>query len=57
MIALIVGVVANAVVASPGPNEFAYPERVAAPLDQPFPGTLRLAVDASDVERRIVPVR
>jgi predicted metalloprotease with PDZ domain len=32
-------------------------EPIAAPLDRPYPGEIRLAVDVTDVERRIVHVR
>jgi predicted metalloprotease with PDZ domain len=46
--------VANA--ASPGPNSTAPIVPIAAPKDQAYPGEIRLAVDASDLDRRIVRV-
>lgn len=47
--------------ASPGPNLTASAERmaappIAAPKDRAYPGEIRIAVDASDLERRIVRV-
>jgi predicted metalloprotease with PDZ domain len=42
--------------ASPGPGPLAPAEPIAAPKDRPYPGAMRLAVDASDLERRIVHV-
>lgn len=42
--------------ASPGPRPAALPAAIEAPRDQPFPGTLTVAVDAADVERRVVHV-
>jgi predicted metalloprotease with PDZ domain len=49
------------VTASPGPNPSATAERMAAapitaPKDRAYPGKIRIAVDASDLERRIVRV-
>jgi len=43
-------------VASPGPTAIAPAAAIAAPQDRPYPGMIRLAVDASDLERRIVRV-
>lgn len=40
-------------VASPGPQPQAQPAAIGAPRDEPYPGTLRIAVDVSDVERRV----
>jgi len=48
---------------SPGPQPSAMPAPIAAPRDIPYPGTLRVTVDATDTARRIfrthetVPVR
>jgi len=43
--------------ASPGPSPIAPASApIAAPKDRPYPGEIRLAVDASDLERRIVRV-
>jgi predicted metalloprotease with PDZ domain len=42
--------------ASPGPSAIAPAAAIAAPQDRPYPGVLRVAVDASDLERRIVRV-
>src|SRR5580700_8266543 len=42
--------------ASPGPNLSAPVGLIAAPKDQAYSGEIRLAVDASDLERRIVRV-
>ena len=43
--------------ASPGPTATASALRIAAPKDRAYPGELRITVDASDFERRIVRVR
>jgi predicted metalloprotease with PDZ domain len=43
--------------ASPGPNLTAAVQRIAAPEDRAYPGEIRIAVDASDFERRIVRIR
>ncbi len=40
--------------ASPGPAVTAPIDPIAAPLDRPYPGEMRLTVDASDARRRIV---
>jgi predicted metalloprotease with PDZ domain len=42
--------------ASPGPSLSASVDLVAPPKDRAYPGEIRLAVDASDLERRIVRV-
>jgi predicted metalloprotease with PDZ domain len=42
--------------ASPGPSPRAPAAPIAAPKDRAYPGEIRLAVDASDLERRIVRV-
>ena len=39
------------------PMPAAMPAEIAAPQDTPYPGTLRLSVDASDIARRIFNVR
>jgi len=41
---------------SPGPQPIPMPPPIAAPQDIPFPGTIVLAVNATDTERRIVTV-
>lgn len=43
--------------ASPGPTPAPPELPLPTPADQPYPGTISLAVDASDVARRIVQVR
>ena len=43
-------------IASPGPNPSSLAGPIAAPKDRAYPGEIRIAVDASDVGRRIVPV-
>jgi predicted metalloprotease with PDZ domain len=42
--------------ASPGPQPLPLPPPIPAPRDEAFPGTIQLAVDASDVERRVFKV-
>jgi predicted metalloprotease with PDZ domain len=42
--------------ASPGPSPLAPAAPIAAPKDRAYPGEIRLAVDASDLDRRIVRV-
>ena len=42
--------------ASPGPSLIAPAAPIAAPKDRAYPGEIRLAVDAADLERRIVHV-
>ena len=46
----------GAALASPGPNSIAPTVSIAAPKDRAYPGEIRLKVDASDLERRIVRV-
>lgn len=41
---------------SPGPEPAAMPAPVVAPVDMPYPGTISLLVDASDVTRRVMNV-
>ena len=41
---------------SPGPQPLPMPPAIAAPQDITFPGTIRLAVDVTDTQRRIVSV-
>ncbi len=43
--------------ASPGPSAIAPVTPIAVPTDQPYPGEIHLAVDATDVGRHIVRVR
>jgi predicted metalloprotease with PDZ domain len=43
--------------ASPGPSLSAAVQRIAPPKDRAYPGEIRIAVDASDVERRIIRIR
>src|ERR1700685_3889078 len=43
-------------IASPGPNPSSLAGPIAAPKDRAYPGEIRIAVDASDVGRRIVRV-
>ncbi len=38
---------------SAGPQPFPMPAPIAAPKDAPYPGTIRLSVDATDIERHI----
>jgi predicted metalloprotease with PDZ domain len=45
-----------ALAASAGPNAVAPVVAIAAPEDRPYPGEIRVAVDVSDLERRIVRV-
>ncbi len=45
-----------AAVASPGPSAIAPAAPVAAPRDRAYPGEIRLAVNATDIEQRIVHV-
>jgi len=45
---------ATGAAASPGPNTVAPLTTIAAPVDKAYPGELRIAVDASDVDRRII---
>ena len=48
---------------SPGPQPLPMPPQIAAPRDIPYPGAIRLSVDATDIERHIfnvhetIPVR
>jgi predicted metalloprotease with PDZ domain len=48
---------AGVVIASPGPVWTTAPTPIAEPKDRAFSGEIRLAIDASDPERRIVHVR
>jgi len=45
-----------ALAASPGPVPGPTVPQIAAPQDRPYPGVIRLSVDASDTDRRIVHV-
>ena len=48
---------------SPGPQPVPMPPPIAAPVDMPYPGTIQIRVDATDIERHIftihetIPVR
>jgi Peptidase M61 N-terminal domain len=42
---------------SAGPQPLPMPAQIVAPEDRPYPGTIRLSVDATDIERHIVSVR
>jgi predicted metalloprotease with PDZ domain len=46
----------SALAQSAQPQPLPMPAQIAAPRDIPYPGTIRLAVDATDVERRIFTV-
>ena len=46
----------SAMALTPGPQPLPYPAAVPMPVDQPYPGTIRLAVDATDIDRRILTV-
>lgn len=50
------GLACAAAIASPGPNPSAPAGPIAYPKDRAYPGEIQIAVDASDVERRIVRV-
>jgi len=41
---------------SPGPQPVPLPPPIPAPLDTPYPGTIAITVDATDVDRRIVTI-
>ena len=41
---------------SPGPQPLPYPPAVRPPVDRPYPGTIALDVDATDLDRRIFTV-
>jgi hypothetical protein len=43
--------------AGQGPQPIPLPPPIAAPRDLPFPGTVRLAVDASDTRHKVFAVR
>jgi len=49
--------VSHAALASPGPVAVPDTPQVAPPRDEPYPGTLTLHVDATDIDHRIVKVR
>jgi hypothetical protein len=42
---------------SAGPQPLPMPAEIAAPKDTPYPGAIRLSVDATDLERHIFTVR
>jgi predicted metalloprotease with PDZ domain len=46
----------GAAAASPGPTAAAPAGPIAAPKDRPYPGDIRLLVDATDIERRVIRV-
>src|SRR5436190_15962587 len=43
----------GALAQSPGPQPLAMPPQIAAPRDTPYPGTIRVRVEAADIERHI----
>lgn len=45
-----------AVHASPGPQPLPLPAAVPAPRDEPYPGTIKLAVDVTEIDRRVYKV-
>jgi len=47
----------SALAQSAGPQPLPMPAPIAAPKDAPYPGTIRLSVDATDIERHIFRVR
>ena len=47
----------NALAQSAGPQPWPMPAQIAEPRDIPYPGTIRLNVDATDIERHIFRVR
>ena len=49
--------VAGTLAQSPGPQPLPLPPPIAAPSDTPYPGTIRLSVDATDIERHLFNVR
>lgn len=53
---IVTALVMLASAASPGPTAPAPLSVIPPPLDKPYPGELRLAVDATDLERRVVHV-
>src|SRR6185312_1120839 len=58
--ALAVGIVVlaggAAFAASPGPVPAASAPEIPAPEDKPFPGTIQLSIDATDIDRKVVRV-
>ncbi|MFN3522113.1 MAG: M61 family metallopeptidase [Phenylobacterium sp.] len=55
--ALLLSSPALAQVAPSAPQPLPFPAPIPAPKDQPYPGVIRLSVDATDLERRIFRVR
>src|SRR5205814_2268562 len=47
---------APALAASPGPVPAAATPPIAEPEDRPFPGTIQLSIDATDIDRKVVRV-
>ena len=47
----------SALAQSPQPQPVPMPPPTVAPADKPYPGTIRLHVDATDLDRRILTVR
>ncbi len=60
IISLIVGLIATTSLAyaqnSPGPQPVPLPPPIAAPEDKPYPGTIDLAVDITNIQRRVLSV-
>ena len=46
----------SAFAASPGPTPANLPPAIPAPEDKPYPGTIGLSIDATDLDRKIVKV-
>ena len=49
--------VAGTLAQSPGPQPLPLPAAIAAPSDTPYPGSIRLSIDATDIERHLFNVR
>ncbi len=54
MTALLLAAATPALAQSPGPQPLAMPPALPTPRDTPYPGTLTLAVDVTDTQRRVV---
>lgn len=55
-LALVCWMAAPVHAASPGPQPLPAAAAIAAPVDRPYPGEIQLAIDATDLDRRIVHV-
>ena len=56
-LAAVLAITAAPVAASPGPQPVTLPSASPAPRDIPYPGVIKLSVDATDLDRRIFRVR